>query len=165
MSQGDLSALVVVSIFCTSLLNGGIGANYKPVLGVVRAFDIPGDTCKQYGVPGVGSRGHRFSVWYMGNNMGSARHTMLSYYVVCLGFGLVRPHSVTQEWSTILSGDVCARCHMRAMLPWVAATAVLDYTYLLYSVPPASRYSSEWSYSTSLAEVIKMNVKHRIQVH
>ena len=125
MSQGDLSALVVVSIFCTSLLNGGIGANCKPVLGVVRAFDIPGDTYKQYRVPGVGSRGHRFSVWYMGNNMGSARHTMLSYYVVCLGFGLVRPHSVTQEWSTILSGDVCARCDMRAMFPWVGATAVL----------------------------------------
>lgn len=89
-------------------------------------------------VPGVGSRGivSLFAVWGMA---WAVQDAMLSFdrTVCCLfGFGgLVGPLSVTQEWSAILSGDVCARCDMRAMLPLEAATPVLDYTYLLYSVP------------------------------
>jgi hypothetical protein len=105
----------------------------------VRVFNIPGDTystrCR--------IQGHRFPVWNMGNGMGSARHhVVIRQYSMLFGFGvLVGPLSVTQEWSTILSGDVCARCDMRAMLPWVGS--VPDYTYLLYSVPPTSRFSSD----------------------
>ena len=110
VARGFVCACCCLHILHITIKWGGIGANCKPVLGEVRAFNVPGDTCKQYGVPGAGSRGHPFSVWYMGNDMGSARHTMLSFYVVCLG-------SVTQEWSTILSGDVCARRDIRAMFP------------------------------------------------
>lgn len=141
-SQGDLSALVVVSIFCTSLLNGEDWRQLQTCLWGVRAFDIPGDTYST----GCRIQGHRFSICSMGNGMGSARRYVVirqnsMLFVWVWGFGWPPFCDARMERYTVW-GCMCAMRYARyASFGSCYPRARLYLSTILSS--PTSRYSSE----------------------